>query len=1517
MEKQRIWKIFRRVIFWVAVPLLALHLVIFALIQIPAVQTLITEKLVNILSGNINGEIEIGRLHYKLFNTISIDNISILSTEESPLLDSLKQNFHQSDTLLYVKRADATLNIWELFDNRLVFDNVTINGGTFNLQNEEIKTTNLERILNLTKGPKAEKSPGKMTISAQKVALHNFRFTLNNPFKMSKVEGEECIDFADLMLSGIEMDAENIIFKEGRLSLDLKSLSAVDKSGYSLQELKGKFSLGDGKAMLEEMVLRDNFSTINADCFYMGYKTPRSFAYFCDSIQLHLSANNSYFSFRTLGYLREEFKSNNIGLFFSGCVDGPIAALQSERLNVSLENGITNLNVKFRIDSLPNPRQALLQGQILNGFTCGKDVAMIVSQFSGNEEIPAIRNFAPFKIFNLDGKISGRFHKLNFLTALHSKELFIRSGITYENLQDRILLGGWANVEHFNAEALLQNVPIASLKATLPSLTITTLKGGRGTTVNADSLKIRELQAGGYTYHNIVADGQYSKGLSKVRITSNDPALKFAMEATYSGLAEEKCLKVPYLNLATADLCALKLLDREEGAKLSLSALCNLSLSNKGYINGNAALNEITFSNAEGKHPIGNILISSNQGPELCTTKVDSDFAELLFSGNSTIEQFVEDIINASPDKDIERFHSHSKSNGNGTAAGSRDRFDGRNYRISLQTHNTVNLMEMIAPQLFIQPDTRLELEYAESDFKVGVESGRVALSNNYIKNLKLLLASSDTTNTLNITSGEIGLQSMRVAKGQLDIYALDNMADISLALKGDSADVAQLTLSSKIDEEWSITTAIKESFFLFAKKRWSISPALVEITDSTKSFKDIFISNNGQNIRIDGTLSSNVKDSLSISMENFDLALLNLFTKKGMGIKGSLSGMAKIKSAEESPIAELDLNGSGIAFKDAPLGSLHLMSRWNNLQKRIEVRAQAMERDIESMLLEGYYSPAPDSIYARASLSHFPIDFAESFLEGIISGFSGTISGDYLLTGTLKQPKLSATGSRFNNFGFNIDFTGVNYKLDGPFKIEEKRVAFNNLDIADRYGKHGLVNGSISHNYFRNILLDLHIKLKEMESLNTYGEGNPVFYGKAFTTGEVSITGPLNKITLAPHITTNGGTDIHIPLIMGQSSAKTTDLLTFKADSLEAEEEDSENLYFMAQQKREAQKRNELSVLFNGDIRPEATLFLEIDKAAGDILKVNGSGKILINVIPSTGFFSIKGDYTVEKGSYRFVLANMLTRDFTIQEGGRIIFNGDISRSRLDLTAIYKVKTSINTLINDTVSVGTRRNVYCKLGITGTLTSPHLKFGIEIPDLDPTTNLMVESALKNEESIQRQFAALLVYGGFAETNNAAGNNINLYSNVSGILSGQLNYLMQHLGIPVGLGVDYNQDRKGNGIYDLSLSTQLFNNRVMVNGNIGNSPYSSQNGSNVVGNIDVEIKLDEKGRVRLNLFSRAPDKYSNYLDDSQRSGAGIVYQKEFNSFKELFRKKSKEEKAYLKELKASRKRLRKEMRKSK
>jgi flavorubredoxin len=88
----------------------------------------------------------------------------------------------------------------------------------------------------------------------------------------------------------------------------------------------------------------------------------------------------------------------------------------------------------------------------------------------------------------------------------------------------------------------------------------------------------------------------------------------------------------------------------------------------------------------------------------------------------------------------------------------------------------------------------------------------------------------------------------------------------------------------------------------------------------------------------------------------------------------------------------------------------------------------------------------------------------------------------------------------------------------------------------------------------------------------------------------------------------------------------------------------------------------------------------------------------------------------------------------------------------------------------------------------------------------------------------------------------------------------------------------------------VAVSTQLFNNRVIVNGNLGNKQYSMGNTQNeVVGDLDIEIKIDRSGAVRLNVFSHSADQFSNYLDNSQRNGVGVTYQTEFNSFGQFLR----------------------------
>ena len=90
----------------------------------------------------------------------------------------------------------------------------------------------------------------------------------------------------------------------------------------------------------------------------------------------------------------------------------------------------------------------------------------------------------------------------------------------------------------------------------------------------------------------------------------------------------------------------------------------------------------------------------------------------------------------------------------------------------------------------------------------------------------------------------------------------------------------------------------------------------------------------------------------------------------------------------------------------------------------------------------------------------------------------------------------------------------------------------------------------------------------------------------------------------------------------------------------------------------------------------------------------------------------------------------------------------------------------------------------------------------------------------------------------------------------------------------------------------MAVSTQLFNNRVVVNGNIGNRQYKSTGtNTDVVGDIDIEVKLNRSGTLRLNLFSHSADQYTNYLDNSQRNGIGMGYQLEFNGIKDEDRSK--------------------------
>jgi hypothetical protein len=363
---------------------------------------------------------------------------------------------------------------------------------------------------------------------------------------------------------------------------------------------------------------------------------------------------------------------------------------------------------------------------------------------------------------------------------------------------------------------------------------------------------------------------------------------------------------------------------------------------------------------------------------------------------------------------------------------------------------------------------------------------------------------------------------------------------------------------------------------------------------------------------------------------------------------------------------------------------------------------------------------------------------------------------------------------------------------------------------------------------------------------------------------------------------------ELHIPLSGAATAGKVTNLLRFKEKASGERIDPYEQLMIRLEQK--ANLNNDFGVRLRVNAQPEINVFIEIDKATGNVLSGHGNG--LIDIEANTEKFSINGDYTLAGGSYKFVAMGLVTRDFLIQDGSSIRFTGDIMQSILDINAIYRTKASLSTLLADMSSVSNKRTVDCGISITDRILNPRLGFSIDIPDLNPMIKSRVESALSTEDKVQKQFLALIVSNNFLpdEQSGIVNNSSVLYSNVTEMFANQLNNILHKLDIPLDLGLKYQPNDQGNDMFDVAVSTQLFNNRVVVNGNIGNRQYSTSSSQNdVVGDLDIEIKLDRSGSFRLNIFSHSADQFSNYLDNSQRNGVGLMYQTEFNNFKKFIR----------------------------
>jgi len=200
---------------------------------------------------------------------------------------------------------------------------------------------------------------------------------------------------------------------------------------------------------------------------------------------------------------------------------------------------------------------------------------------------------------------------------------------------------------------------------------------------------------------------------------------------------------------------------------------------------------------------------------------------------------------------------------------------------------------------------------------------------------------------------------------------------------------------------------------------------------------------------------------------------------------------------------------------------------------------------------------------------------------------------------------------------------------------------------------------------------------------------------------------------------------------------------------------------------------------------------------------------------------------------------------------------------------------------------------------LTDELLNPNIKFEIKIPDLDPDFQRAVFSELDttNTAMMNQQMISLLVLGTFS-FNNAA--NVSLQSSYYNVIANQLSSMLSQISDNVDIGLNYKPgDNVSQEEFEVALSTQLFDDRLTIDGNFGMTyDRTDQSASNIVGDVDIGYKLTPDGQWILKVFNHSNvNSWYNYNNYDQTSpytqGVGIAFRKDFNNIRDLFKSKKK------------------------
>ena len=693
----------------------------------------------------------------------------------------------------------------------------------------------------------------------------------------------------------------------------------------------------------------------------------------------------------------------------------------------------------------------------------------------------------------------------------------------------------------------------------------------------------------------------------------------------------------------------------------------------------------------------------------------------------------------------------------------------------------------------------------------------------------------------------------------------------------------------------------------------WKFGAASLTYSDKRIAIDGFTLSHDNQYLSIAGVASPFPEDEVDIKLQRIDLDYvfdtLNIEVAQfGGNATGEAVGRALLSPNLEAYTRNLHVRN--LSYNDCVLGDGELKGTFDVKEKKVGIFADITDNGRFAANVDGGIWIGRDSLSFNFDADKVRVGFLQPFMKAFSSHVDGRASGKALLYGTFHDVNMK--GRMFaDSVAIKVDFTNVVYSGSDSIIIDPGKIDIRRFRLHDNEGHTGYLSGVLTHDYFHNPKFDFTISdARQLMLYDTNASMNQIWYGKVYGSGSGRIIGDESDVRIIADMTTDSGTDFTF-VLNDTKEAIDYRFLTFtdkKRSAAEAQgeivlsEPDEIVRAFNKKVAEEAGAPTDFGMDLRVTLTPDATMNLIMDPKAGDKITAHGGGAINMAYESSSNEMRMYGKYTLADGIYNFSLQDLILKDFLIKEGSNIAFNGDPMNAILDIRGAYRVNTNLTDL---DASFATDKDlnrvnvpVDAMLLVTGEMEHPDIKFDIELPTLNSEVEQKVRSIISSEDMMNTQMIYLLALNRFYTpdySNNGSNSGGEWASVASSTISSQLQNILGQLTDKVTVAPSLRSD-KGDFSdlqVDVALSSRLFNNRLLINGNLGYRDPSTSS-TTFIGDFDIEYLLNRTGNFRLKAYNHFNDQNYYLKSALTTQGLGVIWRKDFDT---LFRRKSKTDKS--------------------